>query len=82
MIEGALWKGEIRKSSPLHQSRQRRRRFGELLQIDGSHHDWFEGRREQCCLLVFVDGATGIPPFIKGSKSRTVILLGAASGLA
>ena len=58
MIEEAIWKGKIRKSSPLHQSRQRRSRFGELVQIDGSHHDWFEGRREKCCLLVFVDDAT------------------------
>jgi hypothetical protein len=58
MIEEALWKGKIRKSSPLHQSRQRRSRFGELVQIDGSHHDWFEGRRAKCCLLVFVDDAT------------------------
>lgn len=58
MIEEALWKGKIRKSSPLHQSRQRRPRFGELVQIDGSHHDWFEGRHDKCCLLVFVDDAT------------------------
>lgn len=58
MIEEALWKGKVRKSSPLHQSRQRRSRFGELVQIDGSHHDWFEGRRAKCCLLVFVDDAT------------------------
>ena len=58
MIEEALWKGKIRKSSPLHQSRQRRSRFGELVQIDGSHHDWFEERRAKCCLLVFVDDAT------------------------
>lgn len=58
MIEAALWKGKTRKSSPLHQSRQRRPRFGELVQIDGSHHDWFEGRRAKCCLLVFVDDAT------------------------
>ncbi len=58
MIQEALWKGKIRKSSPLHQSRQRRPRFGELVQIDGSHHDWFEGRRAKCCLLVFIDDAT------------------------
>lgn len=32
---------------------------GELVQIDGSHHDWFEGRAPKCCLLVFIDDATG-----------------------
>ncbi len=30
-----------------------------LIQIDGSHHDWFEGRAAKCCLLVFIDDATG-----------------------
>lgn len=58
MMAHELWQGKIRKTSPLHQSRQRRPRFGELVQIDGSHHDWFEGRRAKCCLLVFVDDAT------------------------
>ena len=33
--------------------------FVELIQIDGSHHDWFEGRAAKCCLLVFIDDATG-----------------------
>jgi hypothetical protein len=33
--------------------------YGELIQIDGSHHDWFEGRAAKCCLLVFIDDATG-----------------------
>ncbi|MDX4843237.1 ISNCY family transposase, partial [Klebsiella pneumoniae] len=33
--------------------------FGELVQIDGSHHDWFEGIAPKCCLLVFMDDATG-----------------------
>ena len=39
--------------------RSRRARFGELIQIDGSPHDWFEGRGERCTLLVFIDDATG-----------------------
>ena len=30
-----------------------------MIQIDGSHHDWFEGRAPKCCLLVFIDDATG-----------------------
>lgn len=39
--------------------RERRARFGEMIQIDGSPHDWFEGRGEYCTLLVFIDDATG-----------------------
>ncbi len=38
--------------------RQRRPRFGELVQIDGSPHDWFEGRGPRCALIVFIDDAT------------------------
>ena len=58
MIETGLWKGRPRKAARIHQSRERRPRFGELVQIDGSHHDWFEGRAPKCCLLVFIDDAT------------------------
>jgi hypothetical protein len=39
--------------------RERRPRFGELIQIDGSPHDWFEGRGPRCTLIVFIDDATG-----------------------
>ena len=38
---------------------ERRPRFGELIQIDGSPHDWFEGRGPRCTLIVFIDDATG-----------------------
>ena len=55
MIENGLWKGRSRKKARIHQNRERRPRFGELVQIDGSHHDWFEGRGLKCCLLVFID---------------------------
>ncbi|MFN9624039.1 MAG: ISNCY family transposase, partial [Cyanobacteriota bacterium] len=47
-----------RKRLGVHQSRQPRPCFGELIQIDGSYHDWFEGRSAPCCLLVFIDDAT------------------------
>lgn len=58
MIESGCWKGKPRKTGVIHQQRNRRPCFGELVQIDGSHHDWFEGRAEKCCLLVFIDDAT------------------------
>lgn len=58
MIREGLWTGKRRKTGQVHQSRVRRASFGELVQIDGSPHDWFEGRSETCTLLVFVDDAT------------------------
>lgn len=58
MMEAKIWSGKKRKARTLHQSRQRRAQFGELIQLDGSHHDWFEGRAAKCCLLVLIDDAT------------------------
>jgi transposase len=59
MIEEGLWKPRKAKKAVIHQLRERRACFGELIQIDGSPHDWFEGRAEACVLLVFIDDATG-----------------------
>src|SRR6266545_1129563 len=59
MIEEGLWKERKAKTVVTHQLRERRACFGELIQIDGSPHDWFEGRAESCVLLVFIDDATG-----------------------
>lgn len=59
MIEEGLWKPRKAKKVVTHQLRERRACFGELIQIDGSPHDWFEGRAETCVLLVFIDDATG-----------------------
>ena len=55
MLHTGLWRG---RSKRIQQMRVRRPCFGELLQIDGSLHDWFEGRSALCCLIVFVDDAT------------------------
>ena len=54
-----MWKPRKLKKIVTHQLRERRACFGELVQIDGSPHDWFEGRAEACVLLVFIDDATG-----------------------
>ena len=59
MIAEDLWKPHKVKKVVTHQLRERRAGFGELIQIDGSPHDWFEGRAEACVLLVFIDDATG-----------------------
>jgi len=49
-----------RKKRPHRRKRERRSAIGELLQIDGSHHDWFEGRGPSCCLLHAIDDASGL----------------------
>ena len=59
MIAEGLWKTRRKRKLQVFQMRERRARFGELVQIDGSDYDWFEGRSPRCTLLVFVDDATG-----------------------
>jgi transposase len=59
MIEEELWKAKKVRKVEAYQMRERRSCFGELVQIDGSPYDWFEGRAPKCCLLVFIDDATG-----------------------
>lgn len=58
MIAEGLWQVRRAPRAVIHQLRERRARVGELIQIDGSPHDWFEGRAARCTLLVFVDDAT------------------------
>lgn len=57
-IANGLLKPKRRRALKYHPRRTRRSRFGELVQIDGSHHDWLEGRCEKFCLIAFVDDAT------------------------
>ena len=59
MIADGLWVPHTQRKPRVYQPRYRRDCLGELVQIDGSHHDWFEGRSPKCCLLVFMDDATG-----------------------
>ena len=57
-IQLGLWKPKRRRAKRVFQVRERRARFGELIQIDGSPHDWFEERGPRCTLIVFIDDAT------------------------
>ena len=57
LLAAGLWK-QKKKSSEYRSRRTPRARFGELVQFDGSHHDWFEGRGAPCCLITFIDDAT------------------------
>jgi len=57
MIQEGLWKA--RKHVPPHRAwRERRSCVGELTQLDGSDHDWFEGRGPRCVLILYIDDAT------------------------
>jgi transposase len=49
----------MRKKRAHRKKRERRSSFGALLQFDGSHHDWFEGRGAECCVFNCVDDSTG-----------------------
>ena len=66
MINEGLWKVKRKRKIKIYQERERREALGELVQIDGSPFDWFEGRADEteritgiCSLLVFIDDATG-----------------------
>jgi transposase len=58
MLTAGLW-SRVRKRSPHRRRRERKAHFGELVQMDGSFHPWFEDRGPQSCLLTLVDDATG-----------------------
>lgn len=59
MIEAELWLPRSKRLKRAYQQRYRRECYGELIQIDGSPHAWFEDRGPQCTLLVYIDDATG-----------------------
>jgi len=59
MIAEGLWKAKKVRKHEGHPLRERRACQGELEQMDGTDHDWFEGRSERCTLLVMIDDASG-----------------------
>lgn len=58
MIEANIWVTRDNRLKRAYQPRYRRPAFGELIQIDGSEHAWFEDRAPKSTLLVYVDDAT------------------------
>ena len=59
MVNTDLWKR--RRSKAKHRAwRERRACVGQLIQLDGSEHEWFEGRGSKCALLVYIDDATSL----------------------
>ena len=57
MMTAGLWVPRKLRPPKVHQPRQRRACLGELIQIDGCEHHWFEDRGPECTLLVYVDDA-------------------------
>ena len=59
MTDSGLWVPRAQRQRRVQQPRQRRECYGELIQVDGSDHHWFEDRAARCTLLVYIDDATG-----------------------
>jgi len=60
LLEAGIWQ-KRRKRSPHRRWRERRECFGEMVQMDGSHHDWLEGRGAELVLMAYIDDATNTP---------------------
>jgi Helix-turn-helix domain len=58
LLESGDWK-KSRKARGHRQWRQRKDHYGEMVQMDGSHHDWFEGRGPWCVFMGYIDDARG-----------------------
>lgn len=59
LLAKGIWQRK-REHKKHRQWRERKEHLGELVQMDGSHHDWFEGRGEWAVLMVMVDDATNL----------------------
>jgi transposase len=73
LIKNCLWKKQ-RKRSPYRRKRERKAQFGELIQIDGSIHDWL-GAGKHDCLLNMVDDATSMSLSILASGETTRVVM-------
>lgn len=74
LFAAGLWQ-KRRKRSQHRAWRERKAHFGELVQIDGSHHRWFGEERAQCCLLDLVDDATGETLSLLGEEETTELAM-------
>lgn len=71
LLKEGLW-ASGRKRQQHRSRRERRECFGQMVQMDGSHHDWFEGRRAKAVLMVMIDDATGcvVARFYEGETTE------------
>lgn len=71
LIKEGLWQ-VVRQRKKRHRAwRERRAHFGEMVQMDGSHHRWFEDRGEKCCLMVMIDDATSVRMSLMSKEETT-----------
>ena len=70
MQDAGIWLSRKQRRT-FHQPRLRRECYGELIQIDGSDHHWFEDRGSACTLLVFIDDATSTLMHLEFVKSES-----------
>lgn len=77
MISAGIWRPKRHK--PFHRAwRPRKACLGEMTQVDGSEHDWFEGRGPRCVLMAFIDDATSkvlLARFVKAEDTLTLMRL-------
>lgn len=72
MQDAGIWLSRKHRRT-FHQPRLRRECYGELIQIDGSDHHWFEDRGPSCTLLVFIDDATSTLMHLEFVKSESTL---------
>ncbi len=73
MIQYQFWNPKLKKRVKIYRLRPRKARSGELVQVDGSEHDWFEGRGPRCTLLVYIDDASSEILHLKFVKSENTL---------
>jgi transposase len=76
MHHAGLWQTQSARVKHSHLPRLRRPRLGELVQIDGSPHNWFEGRGPRCTLIAFIDDATSrvmVARFVPAETSQAYL---------
>lgn len=71
MIANGIWKNKARHKAHIHQPRLRRSAEGELIQLDGSEHKWFEDRGDYCTLIAYIDDATSKLIYAEFFKSES-----------
>ena len=81
LLKEGLWARQRRRNA--HRARRpRKEHFGELVQLDGSHHRWFGQEGEECCLMNLVDDATGTTVAFMAQEESTDAALRLLSSIA
>lgn len=74
LIANDLWERKRRREQ--HRSRrERKQHFGEMIQIDGSHHKWFENNGEKACLMNMIDDSTNTTLSLMAKEETTEVAM-------